>query len=59
MHLKFLFFICTLNGSIYILYDNGNANYCVNRLASDYFQVMTWNINMVTLFVSTYFVPLG
>ena len=30
MHLKFLFFICTLNGSIYILYDN--ANYCVNSM---------------------------
>ena len=30
MHLKFLFFICTLNGSIYILY--GNADYCVNSM---------------------------
>ena len=58
MHLKFLFFICTLNGSIYILYDNGNANYCVHRLASDYFsgydlETLTW----LHLFVSTYFVP--
>ena len=36
MHLKFLFFICTLNGSIYIRYDN--ANYCVNSMGTHGFK---------------------
>ena len=44
MHLTFLFFICTLNGSIYILYDN--ADYCVNSMGTYFICDENYYVNL-------------